>query len=332
MQPLSKNFFQLLTNLVKDPTSQPAFFASNYFMEERVSSRRQAGYETGRFENGVDLLGWFDQHTDYLNSRINIQCPETFTTFNSLAACNSLVACSLQKDQELFLIRIERLEKVLQGFSVDLDSLAQSADLLHNHTSISDSDLGREEASALLTTLANKLNTNFRADWPRFAGFEHELVDDIKAGDWGNRLRNRLGLLDYDPKDGPIPVALMRYTVKDILKFADKVGGVDCPVTIPTVLDHGLSDIFCPTPKQTPYGRIVDLRGLDGEPNLISEVLHLRIDYQPSHIYKVGAITASRPEVAVHELRDWHVECLNEETKRDDYGRYQPAAYEVKKS
>ena len=65
-------------------------------------------------------------------------------------------------------------------------------------------------------------NRDFR---PAFAAWEDQLLDEVAAPDWPDRLRDRMGLGHYNPAAGTsVPVALMRYTVHDIETEATAMG------------------------------------------------------------------------------------------------------------
>lgn len=315
MQPISKNLRQLLTNLVEGaaPDSQACAFACNYRMEERVARPRQMSYETRLFDHITNLDMWQDGHTSYLKSNIWTPCPETFTIINNEA----VYFC--QENQNFDLIRIERLDDALQELNIDLVTLAQMVDSFHGKVPTS------PEVDSTLVSLARRFNTDPFAGRPRFAGLKKELEEDIQSADWSNRLRNRLGLHHLDPiLDGPIPVALMCYPVEDVLQAAKRTQGAVHPVTLPTVLDHRLSGYFCPSPRDAVYGQTMDLSGINGNKKFLSEVIHLRMDYQPNYFLKVGFITAPLPSLPLKDLREWHILCLQEETGRDDFGLCEP--------
>lgn len=282
MDSLDSNFRKLLLNLKGNVSPDAVAYACNYQMEERVSLARQTHYETGSVENVIDLDGWSAVHKAYLAARVQVPCPETFTDLNFQAAHSPPI------EQDLHLIRIERLDHVLQELRMDLDHLSMFVESLHGRGPGIE-NVSPVEVAAMMKKVARSLNTNPFAGRPRFAGLEAELVEDINASDCYNRLRNRLGLRHHDPIGSPIPVALMRYSVKDVRKHAEKVTGATHPITVPCVLDHELSAIFCPAPANAVYGRTIDLEGISSKRNFISEVLHLRIDYLPEHIYKMGA-------------------------------------------
>ncbi|MBF0614516.1 MAG: hypothetical protein G8237_11965 [Magnetococcales bacterium] len=177
--------------------------------------------------------------------------------------------------------------------------------------------------------LARSLNANPNAGRPRFAGFEGALVDDMEHPDWPHRLRDRLGLRHLDPEKErrPIPVVLMRYTVKDLLQAARTVPAAIHPITMPTVLDHECTAIFCPSPKEAEYGRTIDLanHAAGRDLSMISEILHLRIDYQPRHIHRVGVLTRAIPDTPIQDLRAMHILQLQAETGRTDFGQCETA-------
>jgi hypothetical protein len=92
--------------------------------------------------------------------------------------------------------------------------------------------------------------------------------------------------------------------------------------SVPTVLDAEPYEIFHPSPREQNYGRTLDLAGAGDCDRLASEVLHLRIDYAPSNLWKVGAITtrADTSSERLARLRSDHLACLQLLSDRDDFG------------
>lgn len=113
----------------------------------------------------------------------------------------------------------------------------------------------------------------------------------------------------------------MGYTVREVAARARAVR-VDSPLAVPTVLDAEPWEIFHPSPKELHFGRTLNLAGVNDCDELASEVLHLRIDYAPGHIWKVGAITtpADVGPARLQTLRGDHLACLQLQSRREDFG------------
>lgn len=295
--------------------------AENIFFEERVDPDRQGPYEASLAMADATYEDWLGAHRDYLEGAVTTALPETFLTRNRAAALQPAVWSELGKEQ--FLVRVECLDYVLTHTKANsLDDLAYRLGVYKGE--IKDDRFTQGDAKALLEEVCWSLNTNPYAVRPRFAAFAQELEDDIEAPDWANRLRDRLGLAHYPPKNrsGPWPVVLMRYKVGEVEDRARRAGA-DLPLTVPTVLDDMPYEIFHPAPRQADYGRTLHLGDNSGCDRLASEVLHLRIDYAPTHIWKVGAIT-TRVDIAperLAQLRETHLFCLRYTSERDDFGK-----------
>ena len=316
--PSGTNLPSILDSLLRSGDAVLAARAENYRFEERVGSARQAHYETSFAPAGGAYDEWLDSHANYLNTAIYAELPETFTATNQDAALPAAVSSAL--GQEQFLIRVESLDYALGDLGLSLPDLEHS---LATYGGRPDPSVAAGDAKALLQKVCDSLNRNPNAVRPRFAAFAQELEADIAAPDWATRLRDRLGLAHLPPTGtyGPHPVILMRYKVREVTGRA-KTLNADFPLAGPSVLDAEPYEIFHPSPKELNYGRTLNLAGAGDCDQLASEVLHLRIDYSPGHIWKVGAITGradvSPPRLTV--LRSDHLVCLQLQSNRDDFG------------
>lgn len=215
---------------------------------------------------------------------------------------------------------MESLDYALGDLRLSLSDLEQNLAVYGGRP---DPSVTAGDAKALLQKVCDSLNRNPNAVRPRFAAFAQELEADIVAPDWTTRLRDRLGLAHLPPTGhyGPHPVVLMRYKVIEVSGHA-KTLNADFPLAVPTVLDAEPYEIFHPSPKQLNFGRTLNLAGAGDCDQLASEVLHLRIDYRPRHVWKVGAITGranvSAPRLTA--LRSDHLVCLQLQSNRDDFG------------
>ena len=294
--------------------------AENFRFEERVSKERQARYEGEHGPARSSYEDWLESHKDYLEGLVYTALPETFLSVNTKATLPATVASELGEQQEL--IRIESLDYALG--ETKLGSLAELENVLAIYKNRRrDPNVTAGDAKALVQEVCRSLNQNPNAVRPRFAAFAQELLEDIDSPDWSLRLRDRLGLAHLPPTGGygPHPVVLMRYTVDEITAHARRVNA-NHPLVVPTVLDAEPYEIFHPSPREQNYGRTLNLSGAGDCDRLASEVLHLRIDYAPHHICKVGAITA-RADTSpgrLTKLRSDHLACLQLLSNRDDFG------------
>lgn len=297
--------------------------AENFRFDERVSQGRQARYETAHGPVGAHYENWLESHKDYLETAVYKTLPETFLSMNSDAALSAAVTSAMGEDQ--MLVRVESLDYALRDTKAG--SLANLENILALYRGERhDTNLTSGDAKALLQEVCRSLNQNPYAVRPRFAAFGQELAEDIDASDWPLRLRDRLGLAHLPPTNsfGPHPVVLMQYTVKEVVARARALNaGHD--LVVPTALDAEPYEIFHPAPKELNFGQTLNLTGYDAvnaHEQLASEVLHLRIDYSPSHILKVGVITKSADTSTerLKKLRSDHLACLQLLSHRDDFG------------
>jgi hypothetical protein len=116
----------------------------------------------------------------------------------------------------------------------------------------------------------------------------------------------------------------MRYTVREVLETAATRTGVAHPVCVPTVLDAQFSRCFVPSPTDLPYGRTLDLADDENCERKIAEVLHLKLQYRPEHLFMVGSVTTGLDKlntVGLTKLRENHMFCLQYDSNRDDFGK-----------
>jgi hypothetical protein len=321
LQPTNLQLIAIIDALLSSCDVVRRAHAENVLMEQRVGADRQARYEAGFPPSAPTDRAWRKSHGDYLQSAVFLDLPETFLAPNAEAALPPAVTSTLGDRQVL--VRVESLDYVLTHTKVNsIDSLMTLLTIYKGDDKHDRIDPG--DAKALLAEVCRSLNENPYAVRPRFGAFAQELEGDIDRPDWAERLRDRLGLAHFPPagKYGPHPVALMRYTVADVMDRARRVGAVH-PLTVPTVLDGEPYEVFHPSPRGENYGRTLNLAGTGNCDRLASELLHLRIDYQPTHIWKVGAITtrAALPAEKLVRLRADHLFCLQMLSGRDDFGK-----------
>ena len=209
------------------------------------------------------------------------------------------------------LVRIEALNRPLQGSDLDIDGLN---DLLRQ------ADSGDGEASRAVHSFFDAWNQR-RDARPAFAAFYDEVQQESDDDDWPHALRDRLGLGHYGRTGGaPLPVALMRYPIADVYSAQERQQ-FSSACALPTVLDGGMHQFFFPVPREHPYGATIHLQPGRAD-TLTAEIVHCRIDYRREHMYRLGTIT--RPHLLddgqLREARDLHLLALQEACGREDFG------------
>lgn len=292
--------------------------AANYRFDERVSMERQRAYESALGVVPTGFEAWAKWHQGrYLKRAMHRPVPETFSALNAEATHSG----DLGPDQDL--VRVEGLEYALGEMGLSVDEMHTVLEVARTGN-----DAGkhytRKDAMDKLVELCDKLNANPYGVRPRFAGFLQDVEDAVDAKDWPNQVRDRFGLGHHAAMPGaPIPIALMRYKVRDVMDAAQALPGVEHPVCVPTVLDSQFSRYFVPSPRELPYGRTLDLADDVACERKIAEVLHPRLEYRPEHIFKIGAITTGLDKLdalGVAKLRENHLFCLQYASMRDDFG------------
>lgn len=192
--------------------------ADNIWFEQRVSVARQAAFETEAI-GAADAVQLRRAHADYWSEFVRVDVGDIPHTFEATLAPADLGTI----DETQKVVRIEGLARPLDKHGMTLDRL-QTA-FANNETSVIDGFLGTWNTSSL------------RDGRPAFGAFKDEVIDDLVQADWPDRLRDRLGLAHYDCAAGPIPIALMEYSVAEVRAAASGMGS--STFTAPTVLDSG---------------------------------------------------------------------------------------------
>ncbi|MBF0132308.1 MAG: hypothetical protein HQL75_06945 [Magnetococcales bacterium] len=187
----------------------------------------------------------------------------------------------------------------------------------------------RIDADAMLSDWFDAWNKK-RPPKPRFAALEEEDMQAlIRGNNWEELLRNQMGLSHLRPSSAPLYVALMRYTVGDVLHAA-KAQGIKTPFAIPTVLDQPINEYFFPAPltpfqgERKTFGRTMSLQPSGYDTPLLAELLHVKLDYEPKHMIKTGQILQPRPTHPIWQLRNSHLAALRQKTQEHHYGKEIP--------
>jgi len=282
--------------------------ADNLWFEERVAAPRQAKFES-EAAGAADPNTLRSCQTDYFETFVKVDAdlwPDTFLIELEPA---DLGPGPLEPFQPV--VRLEDLTRPLEAWGMPGENLRQRFDRLK--TAFDDPDQGD-----VITRFLESWNRR-RDRRPAFAAWKDQLLAELTQPDWPDLLRDRLGLAHYDCRDGPMPVALMEYFVKDVTAEAT-IHGLSHHFTAPTVLDSRPWPYFFPAPRELPYGRAMPLNPVDDEGQLLAEMLHVRLDYRREHIVRLGEIRRPPGPPDIKELRNRHLFALQVAAGRDDFG------------
>lgn len=307
MNPANPAFKNLLDSLAISKSEADAACADNHLFEERVGAGRLTSYET-MLGAPADMAEWRSLHDKkYLGAHVKtlgeFDVPTTFLASNDTALCPHV-----EGNQDI--IRVESLEYAFLQSSV-------TASVERLQAFMKERDAGKSDALELFMQNWNKARLN----WPMFGAFYDNVRDEAESDDWPHLLRDRLGLSYQGSDTATIPVALMRYSAKLVLKQAKKDDRVAAGFALPTALDGDLNPFYFPAPAGHPYGATLNL-SLSWSDTLIAEILNLRIDYRPEHIWKVGYIRRPVAFGNLRKRRDQHLKLLRTETGKNDFGRF----------
>jgi hypothetical protein len=268
--------------------------ADNFWFEERLDDTRRLRFEADAVAAvaATPLANLIRK--DVRDNTEGLAVPETFAAAGGLA-----VYGALDEDQEI--VRLESIQRALDADAITFEQL-QGAFL--------------KRSAPLLDKFLATWNTK-RDARPAFAAFRSELADDLAEPDWPLHLRNRLGLAHYGA--GGEPVALMRYTVREVLDAAHSDGAASA-FAVPTVLDAPPNAQFFPSPAGLPCGRAMPLGADYDDTDLVAEILHARIAYHRRHLIGVARMGDAPVRGDLKALRNYHLLVLRIAADRDDYG------------
>lgn len=309
-----------LFQLSRSPSVVEAAIADNCRFDERISAERWQAFakklpDPTHIANFGD---WQEASKLYYEKRVTVPSltvPDTFMPMNQ-----GVWLKDLGPNQTL--VRLESLEWPLKEiWNVPQKKWDEYLKQLTNQLNARDSD-SRKAVEQQLDDW-NKARDNR----PGFAAFLDEVKSEAEATNWPDQLRDRLGLGHYNPSSTqPIPVALMRYSLDEVLQNQKRLGW-PAALALPTALDGGMHQFFFPVPKGHPYGATLHLAADRGD-SLTAEILHARLDYQAKHLWKLGWIRAPHryPEekassaAPLRQARDLHLLALRVESGREDFG------------
>jgi hypothetical protein len=317
--------FGKFDDFLRDEAQRPGnrrFIARNFILDEGVSTSRVINYnhlaDTAHIATPEQ---WQDGHENYLTERIKLprpvnhkvpraidpaalaDCPETF-------GVGAIFSTFGNTDAAYDLIRIVHAERMAR-YSPRPHAFVG---LVENYLASRDVAARNEISSAISFWLESR---DLR---PVFSAFWYGVRDLLDGGptDWADQLRDRLGLIRFNPVGGrKIPVLIFRYPVRLVPKITG--GRTDArALAVPTVLDGDWSEAFCPVPSGTAVGFAVDLSaGLD---HRAQEVVHPHIHFGIDHLYKVGYISR-RVSDDLTEARRAHLLWVQDASGRSDYAR-----------
>ena len=305
-----------LMQLSRSSVGVEAAVADNCRFDERADIQRWEAFAADLPRSDHENLTWDDwAEADALHRQKRLTVPSTsvpdaLLEINKPAWLNGLAP-------EQTLVRLEALEWPLAKlWNMDFDKF----DALHRTAKSS------PDSSAALSQLLSEWNRQ-RDNRPLFAAFLDEIKDELESTDWPHLMRDRLGLGHYSPNLGDkIPVALMRYSLQEVLEF-QVAHKLPAACALPTTLDGGMHEYFFPVPNEHPYGATLHLA--PGKSDLLTaEIIHCRIDYTVKHLWKLGWIEKPHALVdgdeatrfaSLRVARDLHLMQLRIDGERDDF-------------
>ncbi len=293
----------LLNAWTASPDLRERAEAHNIVFEERLDQHRMDAFERSVKRPCTNHMDLRRQISEFVTTYMEVatpHVPETFRAPNSGASMGPI-------SPEQKLVRIDNITGHLANSGLTLTDMAES----HSSTD--------PAVSAKLEVFLDNWNLA-RDSRPTFAAFKDQLWPEIKHAAWPHKLRDRLGLAHYGAAGGPLSVALMEYTVDEVLREAARSPDIASPFCVPTFLDSKPSSQFFPTPKELPAGAPMALFEIWSDEALIVEVLHSRLTYRRHHIAKLGEITLDGPEVDFKTMRNNHLAALQLAAVRDDFG------------
>ena len=260
-------------------------------------------FERSLNEPCVDHNDLRRRFSDFVTTYIEVAAPHAPPTFGTGNCGASMKPMSPEQK----LLRVENITLHLANAGLTLAELQQS---------VASTD---PAVSAKLEDFVDQWN-RARDNRPTFAAFKDQVLPEIGDAEWSHKLRDRLGLAHFGVAGGPLVVALVEYTVEEVMAEAERSPDIAFPFCVPTFLDSKPSSQFFPTPKELPAGCPMALFEIWSDDELIAEVLHSRLTYRPHHIVKLGHITVDVPSVDFRELRNNHLASLQVAAVREDFG------------
>lgn len=303
------------------------FIPRNFLIEEHLDGSRANTYAAS-FPNAgpMDFAEWNIAHNQYLEEHIFTK--PTATHNYHLVPQDDAGACSETFRSGPALIPFQRTDFDTYFIRVipasDLAYLAQENEArifsLGEQVVVNPSASG--PAHQELSRIFDEAFYGPRCDHrPVFAAFYDDFLNELRDPEdvaWAGQLRDRLGLYHINQwQVGGLPrrVFLFRYQVRELPRHPGD--SERRPIAIPMVLDHRLSEAFCPAPQELDKGRLLNLQA-DAVEEPVREVLHLFMPMQVKHLFRVGLITTPVPE-DLNSVRRDHLIWVRLQANRDAY-------------
>lgn len=317
-----------LSRIGSDAIEYNTYEARNFLIDESVKTTRLGNYDV---DNNIKPTSTFEDwkviHEQYLFDNVFLTnttyslppsvidpndadlCPETFKIIDSSSPFH-------RSDSNLHLIRIVDIQFIANVTGETINTIKSVAEDVVNS---SHSNLA---SINLLNSYFEFWNTQmdfrpvFAGYWEEFSGlFNPDPILDNP--NWTDVIRDRLGLLHYDPSvRPPIDVIAFRYSIDEIPKLVGAPSDTK-PLVPPSVLDTKFSKAFCPSPIGNLAGHTVDLSMSEVYP--CQEVLHPNVALKSKHVWRVGQITKPVEDDILKNARPWHLMCVRDFTGRSDY-------------
>lgn len=270
--------------------------ADNFRLEEGVSEKRRRFFETA--PDVAACCAWEDLaklHIDYVRQYVKtaIEEPHTFTDRFEPNGVGTI-------DEAQLIVRLESLARPMNAFGCTFEELSEAL---------------AEGDTDFLAAFCDVWNDS-RDLRPAFSTLLSEVMKELDELEWEEALRDKLGLAHYSPLSGPEPVALCRYSVREVLREAT----TGFPITMPTVLDSNPWEYYFPAPKSLGFGRAMALRPCNSDEELKVEFLNSRVTYKSEHIWRVGQIRVPVPSFALSDLRERHLLALQIASNDENFG------------
>lgn len=299
-------FFAFLQGTAAVAALEEAAPAENYVLDERVPDAREDDFLAlnGFASAAHDKNSWFKQHVDYTKDRVAL--PAISGTFTAINQPNWL---GLSPDWDV--IRVETLYGLAdrakrRGSDVDEGEANQ---LIHEMIRARDTGAALDPfREARLEKWLRHVNSGSDRR-PAFVAPFAEVEDILNQPEWGNRIRDALGLGHIKPWAGnPMTVVLMQY---NLVRVHNAHIGKPAWAASPTVLDDVPGQMpnpcFFPAPKNASndgYGYTVDLA--KKEATWRKEFLHGHIAYTLADIRLIGEVTTDVPPSRIADARKDH--------------------------
>lgn len=324
-----EEWVEFLSELGRDKEARGAFVARNAILDEGVLESRRNSYDSviePRHFGTIDA--WEQRHNLYLQEAVfldsdedgppehlrleeEFDVPETFRDIDPDSPF-------LKTDPETMLIRLEELQFLADSLGEDAESVRS---VLEAHMPWSKKDPATvQQVDAWLSEWHRQLDQRpvYTMFWEDVSDlFSSEDPEDDADG-WADTLRDRMGLLHFDPgaRGRDLEVVVFRYPLKHVPRILG-TGGKRRPLVTPTVLDGRLSEAFCPAPRGSTTGHVVNLDPEAG--HLRREVLHPRPRYRHFHLWRLGRLTRAVVPGKLPQSRAFHLLHCRNEHDRGDY-------------